>query len=176
MREISLGPGSEHDAMEERVVSAWLARRRRRRWQNGLLIIGLCAMSVIAGDWRRQHVTRAAGRSSLERHRSLPAYALFLLGQAPEAVSRAPGELEEEYRAWTASLARAGRVSFAREVRGAPTVIEGQQVHTRAPSDAVTGMFIVFAADSADAHAMALTLPHVRDGGRVQVQRVDAPR
>jgi len=152
------------------------------------LLAGLAGPSPVT-PWHRQAARWAAmaallalaffaGTRVKERRSPVPSplFALFLIGEPPAtATPRAAGQLEEEYRQWTDPLRLAGRVALAREIKGTPMIV-GHDAEPRADVlVGITGMFLIQAADAAEARALAQTLPHVRDGGTVLVQRMDAP-
>jgi hypothetical protein len=85
---------------------------------------------------------------------------VLLLSPGTEYLTPAPGHLEErrsEYARWADSLARLGKLD-----------LEG---HLEPPGDIVDGLFIIRAANDADAARIAATCPHIKYRGHIEVRR-----
>lgn len=101
-------------------------------------------------------------------------YAFFLLN-TPEArwpAGVTPAEIVEEFRSWAQPLAAAGRLAAADELAEEYRLVDLNGVRTGDLGDGVNGFFIVTAPDDSAAAELARTLPHVRQGGVVSVQRL----
>lgn len=137
-------------ALEDRVFRAvYAARRARRRsWRWAVAAAGVAAVLVVflAHPWSQP---RAVGKE----------YAL-LFTEPPgfqrvtpfDSVSRV-----REYARWADSLDALGKLK-----------LEGRLE----PAGAVDGLFIIRAADDAEAARIAATCPHLKYGGHVEVKRL----
>lgn len=86
--------------------------------------------------------------------------------------------LVEEYSAWAGSLAQAGRLVGAEKLTDAGSAVSGdgdETVRSSVPG-AVSGYFLVRAADEAAALAIARESPHVKYGGIVEVRMIERTR
>jgi hypothetical protein len=131
-------------ALEERVVHAVLGRRRRWFWVGAAA--AAAALLVIAHPW-------SPIRDSDQTY-------VLLLSPGPGYLSPPPGHMEErraEYGRWADSLARAGKLD-----------VEG---HLEPPGAIVDGLFIIRAADDADAARIAATCPHIKYRGHIELRR-----
>ncbi|HEV8409015.1 MAG TPA: YciI family protein [Gemmatimonadaceae bacterium] len=129
-------------ALEDRVVRAALGRSRRTVWM-GVAAAAAAAMLFMTHPWSPTGETY-----------------VLLLSPGADYLAPAPGHLEErraEYGRWADSLARAGKLD-----------VEG---HLEPPGNIVDGLFIIRAADDADAARIAATCPHIRYRGHIEVRR-----
>lgn len=141
-REREAGP-----ALEERVVRAVYAPARRRWWAATTVAVAAAAVLVfmVAHAWPQP---RAAGQT----------YAL-LLSEGPTYRPPPPGGLparRHEYALWADSLDRLGKLDLEGSVEG---------------STNPDGLFIIRAADLAEAERIAATCPHNKYGGHIEVRR-----
>lgn len=133
-------------ALEDRVVRAVLGRRRRWTWLVGAATAVAAALLVMMHPWSP---ARATGQTYV-----------LLLSPGTEYLTPAPGHLEErrsEYGRWADSLAHLGKLD-----------LEG---HLEPPGDVVDGLFIIRAANDADAARIAATCPHIKYRGHIEVRR-----
>jgi hypothetical protein len=131
-------------ALEERVVRAVLGRRRRWFWVAA--VAAAAALVVISHPW-------SPVRDSDQTY-------VLLLSPGPAYLKPAPGHLEErraEYGRWADSLARLGKLDLGG--------------HLEPPGDIVDGLFIIRAANDADAARIAATCPHIKYRGQIEVRR-----
>jgi len=132
-------------ALEDRVVRAVLGRRRYWMWV-GLAAAAAAAVLLITRPWSP---ARAAGETYV-----------LLLSPGPGYVAPPQGQLaarRAEYGRWADSLARLGKLD-----------VEG---HLEPPGDVVDGLFIIRAANDADAARIAATCPHNKYRGHIEVRR-----
>jgi len=92
----------------------------------------------------------------------------FVEGQAKDEAARVA-----EYGAWAGRLRRAGQLVGAEKLKDATRVLEGD-ARLDSPAPGPQGYFLIRARDMAEAEAIAQDCPHLRHGGRVSVQAVDA--
>jgi hypothetical protein len=131
-------------ALEDRVVRAVFGRRRGWMWV-GLAAAAVAAL-VMTHPWSPVRDTDQT-------------YVL-LLSPGTTYLAPKPGHLEErraEYGRWADSLARVGKLD-----------LEG---HLEPPGDVVDGLFIIRAADDAEAARIAATCPHIKYRGHIEVRR-----
>jgi hypothetical protein len=103
-----------------------------------------------------------------------PQYA-FLLHNTPEARwpdGTSPTQIVEEFREWARPLASEGRLRLGDELADDHLLVDDERVLPGDRALGMNGMFIVSAPDDSSAIAIARTLPHVRQGGVVSVQRL----
>jgi hypothetical protein len=79
-------------------------------------------------------------------------------------------QLVREYGAWAGGLAQRGKLVEASELGDEERLVSGASESTRAPAGAISGFFIVRAADLNEAAAIASTCPHLSYGGEVAVR------
>ena len=131
-------------ALEDRVVRAVIGRRGRWIW---LTAVAAAAMLlVLTHPWS---VGRGRGQTYL-----------LLLSPGPAYLTPAPGQLDErraEYGRWADSLARLGKLDVGGRLEP--------------PGDIVDGLFIIRAADDADAARIAATCPHNKYRGHIELRR-----
>ena len=130
--------------LEDRVVRAVFVRRRRWMW-TGVATAVAAALLIMTHPWSPSR----AGETYV-----------LLLSPGPDYLAPAPGHMLErraEYGRWADSLARAGKLD-----------VEG---HLEPPGSIVDGLFIIRAADDADAARIAATCPHVKYRGHIEVRR-----
>jgi len=133
-------------ALEDRVVSAVFPRRRGWAWA-GVAAAAAALLLIVAHPWSRPKPTGDT-------------YALLLMVDSTYGVP-SPTELrrrEHEYGLWADSLAALGKLDLAGKLVG----------HGELPVD---GLFIIRAANDADAERIALTCPHYKYHGRIEVRR-----
>ncbi|HTA73669.1 MAG TPA: hypothetical protein VK733_05305 [Gemmatimonadaceae bacterium] len=133
-------------ALEDRVVGAVFPRRRGWAWA-GVAAAAAVLLLVVAHPWSRPKPTGDT-------------YALLLMVDSTYSVA-SPAELrrrEHEYGLWADSLAALGKLDLAGKLVG----------HGELPVD---GLFIIRAANDADAERIALTCPHYKYHGRIEVRR-----
>jgi hypothetical protein len=141
-------------ALEERVVRAVYAPQRRRWWVSAAVTATAAALILVV-----------ARPQSLRHPWVVPADAgnqyVLLLEQGSEyqwpPASGMPRR-EHEYALWADSLARLGKLD-----RGGKLLPRGE----------ISGLFIIRAADDADAARIAATCPHIKYGGHVEVKRFE---
>jgi hypothetical protein len=75
-----------------------------------------------------------------------------------------------EYAAWAGELAQRGKLVEASELGDEERLLSGAGESTRAAAGAISGFFIVRAADMTEAAAIASTCPHLKYGGEVAVR------
>lgn len=132
-------------ALEDRVVRTVFARRRRWMWAGAVAAAAAAALLVITHAWSPAGAT---GQTYV-----------LLLSPGPDYLTPPPGQLEErraEYGRWADSLARLGKLE-----------VEGRVE----PPGTVDGLFIIRAANDADAARIAATCPHVKYRGHIEVRR-----
>lgn len=136
-----------------------------RSWWVPLAIAASLLIGFVGG---RQSWTDEPERPSGQQ------YAIVLLN-SPSPTWPA-GTTEEqivgEYRDWSVRLARLGRLSVAEELDSARILVDGSGARAGDVSSGLAGLFLISAANDSAAAALASTLPHVRQGGVVAVQRV----
>jgi hypothetical protein len=130
-------------ALEDRVVRLVIGRRGRWIWLSAVAVAA--ALLVLTHPW-----SRARGGQTY----------LLLLSPGPAYLAPPPGQLDErraEYGRWADSLARLGKLD-----------VEGR---LEPPGDIVDGLFIIRAADDADAARIAATCPHNKYRGHIELRR-----
>jgi len=135
-----------------------------RRWLVPLAVAAAIVLAYVAG------LRAAADPVSV----SGPQYAFFLLNRPearwPDSVSQA--QIVEEFRLWAQPLAVSGRLALGDELAGQRRLVDLTSVRTGDPAEGLSGFFVVTAPDDSAAVELARTLPHVRQGGVVAVQRL----
>ncbi len=163
-------------ALRERVTATLRARRvLRPRSRTTLLAAALAAAAVLVfviGRWS------GSGKPQSSDARS--EYALLLYQDAnfldhPKGTPSYYGE----YSAWARSLKNRGLLVVDRALDSTSTMLHRLDGGVRAElrevaTDAgrMTGLFIIRAADSAEAMAIARTCPHLRHGGIIAVRSI----
>ncbi|HTD61381.1 MAG TPA: hypothetical protein VK679_12055 [Gemmatimonadaceae bacterium] len=133
-------------SLEDRVVGAVFPRRRGWVWA-GVAAAAAVLLLIVAHPWSRP---APIGDT----------YALLLTVDS-KYVYPPPAELrrrEHEYGLWADSLAALGKLDL-----GGKLVGQGELP--------VDGLFIIRAANDADAERIAATCPHFKYGGHVEVRR-----
>ena len=131
-------------ALEDRVVRAVLGRRSRWIWLSA--VAAAAVLLVFTHPWTR---TRRTGQTYV-----------LLLSPGPAYLAPPPGGLDArraEYGRWADSLFRLGKLD-----------VEG---HLEPPGEIVDGLFIIRAADDADAARIAATCPHNKYRGHIELRR-----
>lgn len=82
------------------------------------------------------------------------------------------GQIVNAYREWSGRLARAGQLSVAEELDSARIVVDSAGPRRGEFAGGFGGFFLVRADDDSAAAVLAASLPHVRQGGAVAIQRV----
>jgi len=96
----------------------------------------------------------------------------LLLIRGDEPGRRLPeAQLVGEYRAWAATLRREGRLVSAEKLTDDP----GRWLTGADSTTAVSGFFVIVAADYDEAERIARGSPHVAYGGTIEVRAVDRP-
>jgi hypothetical protein len=161
-------PSQPSTELYERVRSN-LARqgafqRPVRRWIGPLAAAAGIALAYVAGMRAATPPEPMPGQQ----------YAFFLLN-TPEArwpAGVTSAEIVEEFRSWAQPLVAAGRLAAADELAEEYRLVDLDAVRTGDRAEGVNGFFIVTAPDDSAAVMLARTLPHVRQGGVVSVQRL----
>ncbi|HEX6316777.1 MAG TPA: hypothetical protein VFZ73_18025 [Gemmatimonadaceae bacterium] len=136
-----------------------------RSWRMPLAIAASLVIGAIAGrEWWPKPVRVAAGDE----------YVIVLLNDPPPTwpAGTTEQQIVGAYRDWSSRLARAGMLSVAEELDPMRILVDGSGVRARGADGALEGLFLVRAESDSAASALASTLPHVRQGGVVAVQRV----
>ena len=131
-------------ALEDRVVRAVLGHRRRWIW--------VAAAAAAAGLLLMTHPWSPALGTD-QRY-------VLLLSPGSDYLAPARGHLEErraEYAQWADSLARLGKLDLGG--------------HLEPPGDVVDGLFLIRAANDAEAARIAATCPHNKYRGHIEVRR-----
>ena len=84
--------------------------------------------------------------------------------------------LVAEYSAWAGRLAGEGKLLAGEKLADDPLtmlVSNGTREVPRYTADEVGGFFIIQAADSAEAYAIARECPHLKHGGTIQLRRIE---
>jgi len=92
----------------------------------------------------------------------------FVEGRAADEAARVA-----EYGAWAGRLRRAGQLVGAEKLKEGTRVLEGD-TRVDSPEPGPQGYFLIRARDMTEAEAIARDCPHLRHGGRVSVQAVEA--
>ena len=134
-------------ALEDRVVHVVIGGGRRGRWiWLSVVAAAAAALLVLTHPWSP---ARRSGQTYL-----------LLLSPGPAYLAPPPGHMDErraEYGRWADSLARIGKLD-----------VEGR---LEPPGDIVDGLFIIRAADDADAARIAATCPHNKYRGHIELRR-----
>ena len=131
-------------ALEDRVVRAVIGRRGRWIWLSA--VAAAATLLVLMYPW-----SPARGRGQTY---------LLLLSPGPTYLTPAPGYLDArraEYGRWADSLARLGKLDVGGRLEP--------------PGDIVDGLFIIRAANDADAARIAATCPHNKYRGHIELRR-----
>jgi hypothetical protein len=131
-------------ALEDRVVRAVIGRRARWIWLT--VVAAAAALLVLMYPW-----PPARGRGQTY---------LLLLSPGPAYLTPPPGYLDArraEYGRWADSLARLGKLDVGGRLEP--------------PGDIVDGLFIIRAANDADAARIAATCPHNKYRGHIELRR-----
>jgi YCII-related domain len=134
-------------ALEERVMRAVYAPQRRRWWFAGTVLAAAAVLVLmVAHPWSRPGA--AAGKTYVLILSNTPQYLYPPAGKMPLR--------EHEYGLWADSLAKLGKLDLEGKVLG-----QGE----------ISGLFIIRAADDAEAERIAQTCPHVRYRGHIEVRQ-----
>jgi len=167
---------------ELELVRAIRRQQRRRLLRSTATVLGAVLLGAgLSQLWDDVATTAPAmpaqrelqGPANAPRTRRAPLFALFLLEENRGVPQPDPTLMEQEYRDWAAALVARGQMAFAREMHGAPVTVTTNAVRDADATQVLSGMFLVYARDSSEAVALARSLPHARDGGRVLMQRID---
>lgn len=134
-----------HPALEDRVVRAVLAPRRQWVWVGVATAAAAALLLIIAHPWSRGS---AAGQTYV-----------LLLSESPTYLPPPAGHMRErraEYARWADSLARLGKLELAGRLEGPGTI---------------DGVFIIRAANDSDAARIAVTCPHTKYRGHIEIRR-----
>ena len=162
-------------ALRERVTATLRARGRLRpRYRLAARAAAIAAAAVlvfVAGRWSGHATVRTSGVRSQ--------YALLLY--EPSGFDRRAGgsALFTEYSAWAQSLSDRGALVLTRALDSTSTMLHAlsgtvrmEQREVATDAGRMTGLFIIRAADSSEALAIALTCPHLRHGGTIAVRSI----
>lgn len=146
-----------------------LARHSRRSRRSAVLRAAVVLLSVGAGTalgrWALPDRRVAAGSGA-----SIEGSAFLLLIRGDEPNRRVPeARLVREYSEWAAALRGEGRLLAAEKLRDDG----GRWVSGADSTTAVSGFFVIVAADYDDAVRVARASPHVAYGGAIEVRAVD---
>lgn len=134
-------------ALEERVIRAVYAPRRRWWYLGTATAVAAALLLVITHPWSRP---QAVGQTYM-----------LLLTEGPSYAQATHTEIlrrRHEYGRWADSLERLGKLD-----------LEG---HLEGPGlGVVDGLFLIRAANDSDATRIAATCPHNKYGGHVEVRR-----
>lgn len=137
-----------------------------RRWTGPLLAAAAIVLAYMAG-------LRSAGPSTPAAIPG-PQYAFLLMNEPvvrwPDGMTAA--QVVEEFRSWAGPLSASGRLVMADELAEEYRLVDQSTVSAGDPARGINGFFVVSAPDDSAAIALARTLPHVRQGGVVTVQRL----
>jgi hypothetical protein len=154
-----LPPGLEARTVRALADDGVIARRHSNWW------LALVAAILVAAGF-------AAGRVSLAPHAAPGGrYAVFLYG-APATSADEAGRAAE-YRSWARSLRAAGKLDDGGRLGPGEVFPARRDVSPLPPVESPSGYFIVRASSLDDAHAIALTCPHLSHGGTVSVRPID---
>jgi hypothetical protein len=107
---------------------------------------------------------------------SAPRFVLLLYDGASAAGGAHESARVEEYRRWARALAESGRSVSGEKLGDAGRQLDPGLAGALSPSadgSALRGFFIISAASTDDAVAVARTSPHLRHGGRIVVRPID---
>jgi hypothetical protein len=141
-------------------------RRPRRRLLRLAVAAGLFTAGMGAGFLLGRAPASAPANGGLY---------LLLLYAGPGTVEAPPEEERArvaEYGAWAGTLRREGALVLAEKLETRAPVVEGAA--SSATAEAPQGFFLVRARDLEEARRIARACPHVRHGGRVTLQAVEA--
>jgi hypothetical protein len=141
--------------LEDRVVRAVRGLRglRGRGWRGRWVWLGVAAAAVAAALLVIAHPWSPAPPSTGQTY-------VLLLSPGPDYLAPPPGHMDErraEYGRWADSLARLGKLD-----------LEGR---LEPPGAIVDGLFIIRAANDADAARIAASCPHTKYRGRIELRR-----
>ena len=111
-------------------------------------------------------------------------YMLLLHEKPADAGAMTPAEMKElvgRYKAWAGQLAAQGKLSGGEKLTddggrvlrlrgGAPVASDGPYAEAH---DVIGGLFIVNAADDAEAESLATTCPHLSGRQWIEIRRID---
>jgi hypothetical protein len=163
-------------ALRERVMATLRARRRLRpRFRPAARAMAIAAAVAIlvflAGRWSGHGTVRTSGARAQ--------YALLLYESS--SFDRRAGQpaLFSEYSAWAKTLSDRGVLVLDRALDSTSTMLHAlsgsvgvEQREVATDAGRMTGLFIIRAADSPEALAIALTCPHLRHGGTIAVRSI----
>ena len=154
-------------------VVATLRRRgaigpRTAHWRRRVISVGAIAAALLVGF--------VAGRSRIEVEPSGNSFLLLLYEDAGYRDDRYSAEIVGEYAGWADSLGRAGALVLGEKLGDARIDVVGagaSGLPAASGGSGPTGLFIVRAANTDSAAAIARSSPHIRQGGRIVVRPIE---
>lgn len=161
-------PSAAHgNAVRESLRRRGAFRTRVAGWWIPLAMAASLMIGLLAGrQWPDRPDTTGAGDE----------YVIVLLNRPAPAwpAGTTADQVVSAYRDWSRRLAREGRLMVAEELDSTRILVDDSGVRNGDIATALGGLFVVRAANDSAAVALAASLPHVRQGGTVSVQRVIA--
>lgn len=122
---------------------------------------------LVAGYFFGKQVAGPAGDTSSGQRQQ---YALFLYEN--EEFKVADGNtLVAEYTSWAQQLAEAGQLAYAEKLNDTDTWLGSNSVQNH--TSKLTGYFVFYAKDRAEAEQIARTHPHTSYGGGLELRAID---
>jgi hypothetical protein len=148
-------------------------RGEHRRWATAARIAAALVIFAV-GAMAGRAMPRAVSRDSA------PRYLLALHEDSAFVPAQPIAALVNEYGAWAEGLARRGQLVTAEKLSEWEVVLTGAGAGggaTAAPApgarSTLSGFFLIRAADRAQPQAIALTHPHLRYGGTIEIREVE---
>jgi len=141
---------------------------RTAHWRRRVISVGAIAAALLVGF--------VAGRSRIEVEPSGNSFLLLLYEDAGYSDDRPIGEIVAEYGRWADSLGRAGALVLGEKLGDSQLDVVGAGASAPTTSSGragPTGLFVVRAANTDSAAAIARSSPHIRQGGRIVVRPVE---
>jgi hypothetical protein len=170
MRQLS---GEKYDAsgLEDRIVRAMEQKglidnhstainMKRITWQIAAALI-LLVGGYFIGRQTSGHYTS---------ENTMNQYALFLYENDEFTVADG-NKLVSEYSAWAQNLGEAGKLAYAEKLNDSDTWLGSETVQNR--TSRLTGYFVFYAKDLAEAQEIARTHPHTSYGGGLELRPID---
>lgn len=165
LREPVEPPAGLRDRVEANLRRRGAIRSSARRWVGPLAAAAGIVLAYYAG-------TRSA--ASTPPAVSGTQYAFFLMNtpetQWPDSMTES--QVVEAFRQWAGPLATAGRLAVADELAPQHYLVDADNVRDGDVATGMNGFFVVTAISDSAAFALARSLPSVRHGGVVAVQRL----
>lgn len=138
----------------------------------GLTLIRVAAALLIflAGVACQRWLLPSFSKAAID---SRPRYVLLLISRSDLVLTpEVEAQRVEEYSHWARQLAQVGDLEVGEKLADARQLVGPQPADSDA-AERVAGFFIVRAAGPEEAQRIALSCPHLRHGGRIELRRIE---